>query len=504
MTEGAKKLDLRSLGDLSQLVETVTLECKLAQGEDGQGALPKDFWPTYSAMANSHGGLVLLGVCERHGRFSVAGVPDADKVRRDLFNNLNNPGKVSANLLGEDDVQALMLEGRTVLAVQIPQAPRRLRPIYLNGQPLGHTWRRLHDGDRLCDVETVKRMLAEQLEDSRDTRLLNRFGLPDLDPESLRAYRQMFAVVRPDHPWNAPDDTAFLKLIGGWRDDRDSGDSGLTLAGLLMFGQWPSISEAAPLYFVDYQEQTDASDAATRWLDRLVPDGTWSGNLFDFYRRVIRKLGADLKVPFVLKGDTRIDDTPQHQALREALVNTLVHADYNDRASVRIVKRPSGFEFRNPGALRIPAEQALHGGVSDCRNRTLQQMFLMLNLGERAGSGLPRIRAGWDGDGRTLTLHDDFEPHDHTVLTMSWGSSRAAIRRAQVETPGKTPGKTLGKTPDLVLHALQADPQATVPTLALQLGKSESAILRVIRKLREEGRLRRIGPDKGGHWEVAV
>lgn len=158
MTEGAKKLDLRSLGDLSQLVETVTLECKLAQGEDGQGALPKDFWPTYSAMANSHGGLVLLGVRERHGRFSVAGVPDADKVRRDLFNNLNNPGKVSANLLGESDVQALMLEGRTVLAVQIPQAPRKLRPVYLNGQPLGHTWRRLHDGDRLCDVETVNRI----------------------------------------------------------------------------------------------------------------------------------------------------------------------------------------------------------------------------------------------------------------------------------------------------------------------------------------------------------
>jgi predicted HTH transcriptional regulator len=412
-------------------------------------------------------------------------------------------------------VQTLVLEGSTVLAVHIPQAPRKLRPVYLNGQPLGHTWRRLHDGDRLCDVETVKRMLAEQLEDSRDTRLLPRFGLQDLDPESLRAYRQMFAVVRPDHPWNAPDDISFLKLMGGWRDDRDTSDSGLTLAGLLMFGQWPSISEAAPLYFVDYQEQTDDADATTRWLDRLVPDGTWSGNLFDFYRRVIRKLGADLKVPFVLKGDTRIDDTPVHQALREALVNTLVHADYNDRASVRVVKRPSGFEFRNPGALRIPARQALHGGLSDCRNRTIQQMFLMLNLGERAGSGLPRILAGWEGQGRSLVLRDDFEPHDHTVLTMSWGPSTTQQGRPGAtgtpgktpgempgKTPGKTPGKAPGKTPELVLQALLASPSATVPALALQLGRSESAILRAIRKLREEGRLRRIGPDKGGHWAV--
>ena len=53
-----------------------------------------------------------------------------------------------------------------------------------------------------------------------------------------------------------------------------------------------------------------------------------------------------------------------------------------------------------------------------------------------------------------------------------------------------------------MLRVLKDNPQGTARTLALQLGKSDSAILRVLRKLREEGRLRRIGPDKGGHWEV--
>ena len=51
-----------SLEDLALLRETVELECKLAQGQNGQGEVPKDFWPTYSAMANAHGGVVLLGV----------------------------------------------------------------------------------------------------------------------------------------------------------------------------------------------------------------------------------------------------------------------------------------------------------------------------------------------------------------------------------------------------------------------------------------------------------
>ncbi len=508
---------LHTLDDISRLAETSELECKLAQGQDGKGEVPKDFWPTYSAMANAHGGVVLLGVREKHGSFSVAGLENPSKVRSDLFNTLNNRAKVNVNLLTDADVTERVVDGKTVLVVHIPAASRKQRPLFLNGQPLGNTFRRLNDGDRHCDDETVKRMLAEQLEDSRDTRILERFGLPDLDLDSLHAYRNAFAAHRPDHPWVGVDDLVFLRRIGGWREDRITGVQGLSLAGLLMFGQWPSIAEAAPLYFLDYQELPADSRSQTRWLDRVVPDGSWSGNLYDFYRKVIRKLTADLKIPFVLKGDARIDDTPVHQALREALVNTLIHADYNDRASILVVKQPSGFLFRNPGTMRVPAETALHGGASDCRNRTLHQMFLLINLGERAGSGLPKIRAGWELAGHRLRLSDTFEPFDQTRLEMTWGDFSPRIStetpgetsETPGETPGEmsdttgeTPGKVPGKTPERILEALRASASASVPELAALLGKSERAVQRAISKLRQEGRLRRIGPNKGGHWEV--
>lgn len=488
-----------TLDDIGRFAESCDLECKLAQGQNGKGEVPKDFWPTYSALANAHGGVVLLGVREKQGAFSIAGLENPAKLRTDLFNTLNNRAKVSVNLLTDADVSEAVVDNKTVLVVRVPAASRKQRPVFLNGQPLGNTWRRLHDGDRHCDDETVKRMLAEQMEDSRDTRILNRFGLRDIDLDSLHTYRNAFAAHRPDHPWLGVDDWAFLRLIGGWREDRGTGEQGLTLAGLLMFGQWPSIAEAAPLYFLDYQELSADTTSQTRWLDRVVPDGSWSGNLYDFYRKVIRKLTADLKVPFLLKGDTRIDDTPVHQALREALVNTLIHADYADRASVLVIKQPSGFVFRNPGTLRVPAEAALHGGASDCRNRTLHQMFLLINLGERAGSGLPKIRAGWEPAGHTLRLFDTFEPFDQTRLEMDWGDASDLVFS---ETPGITPGITPGKTPDRILEALKTTPSASVPELAALLDKSESAVQRAIRKLRQNGRLLRVGPTKGGHWEV--
>ena len=70
------------------------------------------------------------------------------------------------------------------------------------------------------------------------------------------------------------------------------------------------------------------------------------------------------------------------------------------------------------------------------------------------------------------------------------------------KTLGKTPVKTLGKTPVKIMELLMADPKLSIPELARVLSKSESAVERAARKLRETGHLRRIGPDKGGHWEV--
>jgi hypothetical protein len=119
-----------------------------------------------------------------------------------------------------------------------------------------------------------------------------------------------------------------------------------------------------------------------------------------------------------LKDGQRQDDTPVHEALREALVNTLVHADYTGRVSVLVVKRPDMFGFRNPGGLRLPIEQVIRGGESDCRNRILHQMFLLIGLSERGGSGMPRIYGGWKSQHwRPPALAEKDEP-EQTLLML--------------------------------------------------------------------------------------
>jgi ATP-dependent DNA helicase RecG len=412
-------IDIHSIADLELLRESVDLECKLAVGRDGKGAVPEDFWPTYSAFSNTQGGLVVLGVREKLGRFSVEGIANVPKLRKELFDSLNNRQKVSANLLTDASVREVALDGRTILLIDVPRAARKQRPVYLSTNPLaGNTYRRLNDGDRPLPDEEVKRMLAEQVEDSRDDRILRGYDLDDLSTETLRTYRQVFTNRDPGHVWNGHSDREFLRHIGGWRKDRETGQGGLTLAGLLMFGQMVAIQEELPYYMLDYQERPEAK-TETRWIDRITLDGKWSGNLYDFYRKVYVKLTADLKVPFRLEKGERKEETPVHEALREALANVLVHADYSDRASVLVVKRPDMFGFRNPGLMRIPVEVALHGGEPDCRNRTLHKMFRLVGVGEQAGTGIPKILHGWQSQHwNPPKLYDTSMPYNQTLMEL--------------------------------------------------------------------------------------
>ncbi len=410
---------IQTLDDFKLIRETETLECKLARGRDGKGALPDDFWPTYSAFANTSGGIVLLGVKEKNQKFELVGVDNVEKIRTDLFNGLNNRQKVSVNLLTDDMVQEISIEGHTILAIEIPRAGRKQRPVHLTPNPLaGHTFRRFNDGDHSLADEDVKRMLAEQVEDSRDDKILYGYSIQDLSVDTLRAYRQVFANRDPAHPWNEIGDQEFLRRIGGWKQDRETGESGLTLAGLLMFGDMVAIQEALPFYMLDYQERPEAK-TENRWIDRLTLDGKWSGNLYDFYRRVYLKLTSDLKVPFQLEKGERQEETPVHVAVREALANVLAHADYSDRASVLVVKRPDMFGFRNPGLMRISVAVAMHGGEADCRNRTLHKMFRLVGVGEQAGTGIPKIFQGWHTQHwNPPKLYDTPVPYNQTLLEL--------------------------------------------------------------------------------------
>jgi predicted HTH transcriptional regulator len=237
-------------------------------------------------------------------------------------------------------------------------------------------------------------MLRDATLTSQDAKVLKGMTLDVFCKDTLKAYRNHFRSINPDHLWCNLDDELFLRRIGAV----GIGDDGCyypTSAGLLMFGYEYEITREFPQYFLDYQEDSQLL-GDVRWTDRIVSSsGDWSGNLFDFVRKILVKLEEGLKVPFVLRGFQRIDDTPMHKLLREATVNTLAHADFYGRQGVVIRKNAKGFVFSNPGHLRIPKQEAIGGGVSDPRNSVILKIFSLIRYGERAGSGLSNILEVW-------------------------------------------------------------------------------------------------------------
>ncbi len=183
-----------------------------------------------------------------------------------------------------------------------------------------------------------------------------------------------------------------------------------------MFGEERSIIDEFPKYFLDYREKI--SDEV-RWDYRVISsDGTWSGNLFDFYFKIINKITDNLNIPFKTIDGIRQEDTRVHKAVREAFANSIIHADYRLPRGIVIEKGKTYFKFFNPGNLRITREEALKGGVSDPRNENIFKMFNLLGVGERAGSGLENIHLAWREQKWIVPdLEESYDP-DRITLTL--------------------------------------------------------------------------------------
>lgn len=378
-----------------------------------------------------------------------------------------------------------MHDEKELLIFRIPAAQRTQKPIYLTRNPFDNTYKRNYEGDYRCNKEEVRRMLADA--DSKlhqDSRILQGFTLDDLDAESLRKYRQLFANVKPSHPWLAFGDQEFLEKLGGYRKDRVSKIEGLTLAALLMFGKYDAIidPECAPNFFPDFRENL-GNDEDIRWTDRIYPEGTWETNLFNFYLKVWPKLSSSLPKPFQLKAGVRKDETPAHVALRESFVNSLIHADYSAPGNTVIEQHKDHFTFSNPGTLLVSIQQYYDGGISECRNPSLQKMFLMIGTAEKAGSGVNKIMAGWEyAHWRRPFLEIKSQP-DHLILELPMFS---IIPESTMETLRKLFGSdvdSLGKNALTILSTCHIEGEISNNRLQYLLSMHRSDITALLQEL---------------------
>ena len=271
----------------------------------------------------------------------------------------------------------------------------------------------------------------------------------------------------------------------------------------------------------------------------VAQDATWSGNIYDSFFKIHDRVTGDVKIPFKIADDgiTRIDDTPVHKALREVLANALIHADCHGRHGIVAEKHFRTITFPNPGTMRISKSVAVAGGTSDARNTAIFDIFALVDIGERSGMGLASLHGLWRKYGYAEPKITESCDPDRTVIavttdddTVNGAANRSAIglkpdqdpnrstTKAVQESSGDGAGAVQKQSPEIdvarpplnelpasarqVLGAIADDCFMTQRGLVSKIGLARSTVIKATAILIKNGCLRRVGPKKGGHWEV--
>ena len=140
--------------NLQAYQETNRIEAKQAVG-----GLPRSIWETYSAFANSDGGVILLGVAERKTdkKLYAVELPDPWRLVAQFWEMVNEPRIVSKNILRKDDVRIEQAEGKEIVVIYVPKAKPQDKPIYIGGnREMGAYYRRGESDIRIPKVRLDK------------------------------------------------------------------------------------------------------------------------------------------------------------------------------------------------------------------------------------------------------------------------------------------------------------------------------------------------------------
>jgi len=222
-------------------------------------------------------------------------------------------------------------------------------------------------------------------------------------------------------------------------------------------------------------------------------------DLLEQFVQAIFFLKKHLNLISTIKGVKRIDEYEiPIEALREAVANAIVHRDYTVRGTDLMIRVfPDRVEIANPARLAPGLKASDLERVSIRHNEIIADMFSRLDIIERAGTGIRKMR-------RLMVRAGLPEPEITIGIFYRIAFARQVIKEPKhaKKTRMKTRGITRVKTRVKILELLKENPKMSIPELAEETGLTGKGIEWNLAKLKQEGVITRVGPDRGGRWKV--
>ncbi|OGG95496.1 MAG: transcriptional regulator [Candidatus Lambdaproteobacteria bacterium RIFOXYD2_FULL_50_16] len=420
------------------------------------------------------GGIVYLGI-DKAG--VVVGLEDADGVQLKVKDRLKT--NILPSCMGLFDVLLEVREEKQIVKITLASGPEK--PYYLKKFGLSEKGCFLRIGSASEPMTT--RMIEERFaKRTRNSISRIRSPRPDLHFEQLRIYYQEKGFDL------GPQFAANLELL------TEEGD--YNYAAYLLADQNGNSVKVAKYRATDREDLIENEEygycslikSCNQVLDRLEVENR-SVTRITSKERITRRLWNAI-------------------ALREAIINALIHNDYTNEAVPKIELFSDRIEITSAGSIPPGlAEEEFFSGYSSPRNKVLMRVFKDLGFVEQLGSGMPRILKSYPRESFAITpnfIRAQF-PIDPLALEIEHEQRNEEkntgknIEQEQKD-KGKSTGKNTGNRSDQIIQLITEDPSITIAAIAEAFGLGVSTVEKQIKQLKDEGRLERVGGRKEGKW----
>ncbi len=330
-----------------------------------------------AAFYNSRGGKIVFGVEDESRK--ATGLDDAQKTEHNFVQIIRHWCKLDC----EPDIEFVKFEGKDFVVVHCPKGEDT--PYFVRGEYVPRV--RIGSSNMPANKEEIARLYREGSSKSQDVYPCENATIDDIDLDKVRKYLGKSRLTKQLNK-----DYLIELMLKEHFVTRENGNVVPTIAGILLFGKNTYLN----LHHSEIKADRYIGDTRVEWLDRKDLRGT----LFDILEQSKKFFQKNMRTPAKVVGfKTEVRTEYPIEALREAVINALVHRDWHKQETVLIRMYNSFVEVWSPGELLRPLvieDIRTNEYVPETRNKVIAGAFNNLGIMDKRGTGLLRIRENLD------------------------------------------------------------------------------------------------------------
>ena len=413
------------------------------------------------SFSNSSGGRIFLGVNDKK---EIIGIEISNKIKSQIVDIARNC---------DPSIRVELDELENVLIIEVKEGTNK--PY----QCSDGFFMRIGPNSQKLTRDQILEFSIKQGKVRFDEQICTDFDLKDFDSMKFEYYLKLAEIT------NNISQEEILKNL------KVLTNKGMTNAGVLFFAREPfkyiSSSKVRCVHFNDNER--------VNILDKKEIDLGIIGNIEFAINYLKERVSVRYEIETVKRKE--YPEYPE-KAYREAIINTIIHRDYFENGEVAIEKMRNQIVINNPGGLLPSFPKERFGTLSYPRNRLLVDLLSRTNLMERAGTGIKRIK-----DACVLNKNNvEIRPLETYFFVEIYSSENYAKLQKTGERVGERVGEKLTENQEKIIHLISLNKWISIKELSEEVGIAEKNIENNLSKLKIKGLLKRMGPDKGGHWEI--